>query len=266
MKKYVSRAIKSENQKKWVWQKLLFAGRCFRCKSYMAAGDRSLRDRLNPRYMCEFCGEVEIKSTPRPPSKAKSPKKVAAAERKSKTKREHEDATLARWLRTNSEGESATGWIGYFDGACEPTNPGNTCVGAVLYYQGEIVQTVSKSFGWGTNNTAEYQGLIELLDMARARSAQELIVCGDSQLVIRQMEGQWRVKDSRLKQLHAQAQALVEKIPGGVRFAWVRREYNTVADGLSKGVEPTGPKEFTGSSWRKSESDSRWHKLSRLVE
>lgn len=143
-----------------------------------------------------------------------------------------ETAMLGRWDAARADGEKA-GWIGYFDGACEPTNPGNMGIGAILLHDGKTISTVSKATGWGTNNIAEYDALIALLELAVEKNATNLVICGDSQLVIRQMEGGWRVKNEGLVPRYQEAQTLVATLPG-VRFAWIRRELNGLADDLSK--------------------------------
>ena len=82
-----------------------------------------------------------------------------------------------------------------------------------------------------TNNVAEYRGLIAGLDAALRRDARPLIVYMDSELVVRQMTGEYRVKNSGLKPLYAEAMERAERLRP-VRFVAVRREENVRADQL----------------------------------
>lgn len=80
-------------------------------------------------------------------------------------------------------------WYGYFDG-CSKGNPGDSGVGGVLIDEnGEIVEKISKYIGVHTNNEAEYMALLELLNSAYRHNVKEILIHGDSQLVIEQMTG-----------------------------------------------------------------------------
>jgi len=83
-----------------------------------------------------------------------------------------------------------------------------------------------------TNNIAEYTALIEGLKECSSRGFDTVEVFGDSQLVIRQMKGEYKVKNAKLKPLHNDAMVLVRSF-FGVTFTWIPREENTIADGLS---------------------------------
>ena len=87
-----------------------------------------------------------------------------------------------------------------------------------------------------TNNRAEYLALIGALEqyVASGRPG-PLQVLGDSQLVINQMTGEWGINNPALLQLNRQATALVKRIAGGVRYRWIPREENQVADTLAGG-------------------------------
>jgi len=82
-----------------------------------------------------------------------------------------------------------------------------------------------------TNNVAEYRALLAGLESAALRHADPLTVCMDSELVVRQMTGEYRVKNEGLKPLHAEARQAVSRL-GSVRFVAVRREDNARADQL----------------------------------
>jgi ribonuclease HI len=124
-------------------------------------------------------------------------------------------------------------WRGYFDGATGPLNPGQSGFGAVLYKNDIEVACTSKRIGHATNNEAEYSGLIGLLELAIKHGVDELLICGDSQLVILQVMGKWKVKSAHLFPLRDKAWHLLTKIQRPA-FGWIPREKNTRADQLSK--------------------------------
>jgi len=95
----------------------------------------------------------------------------------------------------------------------------------------EVVATVSECIGVATNNVAEYRAVIEGLKAARAVGARRVVLRADSQLVIRQLEGRYRVKQPHLRPLFDEARALLEEFPE-VELTHVRREDNTDADAL----------------------------------
>lgn len=94
-----------------------------------------------------------------------------------------------------------------------------------------LVAQVSESIGEATNNVAEYKALIEGLKLAERHDPDRLTVRADSQLLIRQLEGRYRVKNPALQALHRQASGLLEKIPH--RLEHIPREQNIVADALA---------------------------------
>jgi probable phosphoglycerate mutase len=86
--------------------------------------------------------------------------------------------------------------------------------------------------GVATNNTAEYAALLALLEHALATRASSLRVFSDSELLVRQVRGEYRVKDPKLKVLHAAARRLAAALPR-VTFEHVPRERNRDADALA---------------------------------
>ena len=96
---------------------------------------------------------------------------------------------------------------------------------------GREVEARGDYLGAVTNNVAEYRALIAGLEAAARHAVQELEVNMDSELVVRQMTGEYRVKNEGLKPLHQQAQAARRAIPT-VRFVAVRRALNARADQL----------------------------------
>jgi ribonuclease HI len=120
----------------------------------------------------------------------------------------------------------------YFVGGAR-SNPGPAGYGVfIVDDQGTMLAELYEPLGIATNNVAEYRGLIAALQWAADRDLKQLIVKGDSQLIIEQMRGNYKVKHEGLKPLHLRARLLVMQI-GDVRFEHVRREHNTEADRLS---------------------------------
>lgn len=120
----------------------------------------------------------------------------------------------------------------YFDGGAR-SNPGPAGYGVfIVDDQGAVLAELYEPLGIATNNVAEYRGLIAALQWAADRGLRQLIVKGDSQLIIEQMRGNYKVKHEGLKPLYLRARMLVMEI-GDVRFEHVRREHNLEADRLS---------------------------------
>jgi ribonuclease HI len=96
---------------------------------------------------------------------------------------------------------------------------------------GSIVE-LKQSLGTCTNNVAEYNGLLAALRWAVAHAITTLHVRSDSELLVKQMKGEYRVKNPGLQPLYDEARTLVRHI-GRVRFEHVRREFNREADRLA---------------------------------
>jgi ribonuclease HI len=111
-------------------------------------------------------------------------------------------------------------------------NPGPAAIAAVLAEpDGELVEESSEPIGPATNNVAEYRALLLGIERARALGAEELELVGDSELVVRQVLGEYKVKDAALRELHGQ---VGEALAGFERWSirHVRREANERADEL----------------------------------
>lgn len=119
----------------------------------------------------------------------------------------------------------------FFDGACRG-NPGPMAIGVVLMKNGKKLGELSKRLGTGTNNIAEWKALIEGLKLAMAHGCRELEVRGDSQLVIKQIKGQYRVKSENLIPLFNEAKKLCGNFQK-IDFKWIDREENARTDTLS---------------------------------
>jgi ribonuclease HI len=111
-------------------------------------------------------------------------------------------------------------------------NPGPSAVGVLVEDQeGNTLVTFSRAIGVTTNNVAEYKALLAALEQAHELGATEVEVISDSELLVRQMLGQYRVKNAGLQPLYAEAR---EKAAGFARFSirHTGREHNAKADGL----------------------------------
>jgi ribonuclease HI len=119
----------------------------------------------------------------------------------------------------------------YADGGARG-NPGPAASGAVLYDEdGDVLEEIGTFLGVTTNNVAEWTGLIEGLKAALARGVDEISIRLDSELVVRQLSGAYRVKHPGLIPLHAEAKALLRKF-GRFDVRHVPRKENKAADAV----------------------------------
>ena len=111
-------------------------------------------------------------------------------------------------------------------------NPGPAAYGYVLEADdGTILAAHGETIGVATNNVAEYRALIAGLEKAVEVGVDQLEVVSDSELLVKQMKGEYRVKNENLRPLAVQASRLARDV-GRVRWTSVRREYNELADRL----------------------------------
>ena len=111
-------------------------------------------------------------------------------------------------------------------------NPGPAAYGYVLEAEdGTVLDARGETIGVATNNVAEYRALIAGLEKAVELSIDELEVVSDSELLVKQMQGEYRVKNEALRELNDEANFLERKL-GRVRYKAVRREHNELADKL----------------------------------
>jgi ribonuclease HI len=96
---------------------------------------------------------------------------------------------------------------------------------------GTVLDARGDTIGVATNNVAEYSGLIAGLESALERDVTELEVVSDSELLVKQMRGEYKVKNETLRELVDVADALARKL-SKVRYTAVRREHNELADTL----------------------------------
>jgi ribonuclease HI len=111
-------------------------------------------------------------------------------------------------------------------------NPGPAASGAVLYNaSGDVVREIGTYLGVNTNNVAEWTGLITGLEAARELGATEVVVRLDSELVVKQLSGVYRVKHPNLIPLHARAKAILRSF-ARVDVGHVPRNQNKAADAV----------------------------------
>jgi ribonuclease HI len=133
-------------------------------------------------------------------------------------------------------------WKAFTDGASRG-NPGDAGIGVVVTDdQGATTFSLHAFIGTHTNNVAEYTAFITLLKHASAFSCSELIVHADSELMVRQVNGVYRVRDKGLQPLYRQAMALKSALPFACTVRHVPREQNKEADRLAnKGIDERTP-------------------------
>ena len=111
-------------------------------------------------------------------------------------------------------------------------NPGPAAYGYVLESEdGHVLAAHGEAIGRATNNVAEYSGLVAGLAKAADVGVRELEVVSDSELLVKQMRGEYKVKNKALRELWEEASDLEKKF-GRVRYTAVRRAHNELADRL----------------------------------
>jgi ribonuclease HI len=127
--------------------------------------------------------------------------------------------------------------LAHFDGSCDP-NPGGICrYGFVVWRDGVRLQDghgLAAPRGPGaTNNVAEYTGCLKALEWLASQSLNEPIVLrGDSELVLKQLKGEYKVKSPLLAPLYWKARELLTRFPS-IRLEWIPRAQNAEADRLA---------------------------------
>jgi ribonuclease HI len=111
-------------------------------------------------------------------------------------------------------------------------NPGPAAYGYVLENEdGSVIAAHGEAIGVATNNVAEYRGLIAGLKKAAELGVPALEVVSDSELMVKQMRGEYKVKNEALRGLSVQAAALARRV-GAVEYRHVKRAHNELADRL----------------------------------
>lgn len=122
-------------------------------------------------------------------------------------------------------------WVLFTDGGSRG-NPGPAAFGYYLIAPDGRSFTGHGLLGIQTNNFAEYQGIINGLREALDMGVEALEVYSDSEVAVKQLNGEYKVKVEGLKPLFSKAKELAAKFPRGVRFSHIRREENKKADEL----------------------------------
>ena len=118
------------------------------------------------------------------------------------------------------------------DGAARG-NPGEAGSGAVICDEtGALLEEICRYLGYATNNVAEYEALLVGLEGVLRLGGRRLTIQSDSQLLVRQLTGQYRVRDEKLKKLHGKAVSLLRRFDA-YRIIHVPREQNRMADRLA---------------------------------
>lgn len=120
-------------------------------------------------------------------------------------------------------------------------NPGPAATGGVLYNEkGELVDEISEYIGTATNNEAEYRAIIGILKKALEHGAKEIHCFLDSELIVKQVKGEYRVKHERLKELFSELNHLANQFEK-ITFTHVLREKNKEADKrVNKALDDAG--------------------------
>jgi ribonuclease HI len=123
-------------------------------------------------------------------------------------------------------------YIGAFDGSAKP-NPGEITIGGwIADSDKKTLISFTEKIGYGTNNEAEYLAFIRLLKEAKGLGIKKLSIKGDSSLVVNQINGTWKIKEPRMKELNNKAHSIMEGMV--IKLTHVKRKFNIVADSLTR--------------------------------
>lgn len=152
----------------------------------------------------------------------------------------------SRLFPDNPGGPPGGVYIANIDGASRG-NPGPASYALVLKDpSGKVVFQLGKKLGRQTNNVAEYYALLAALDYAVGHGIKALRVRSDSELLVRQIKGQYKVKSDDLKPLHERALKLARQLEYFV-IEHVLREFNREADGLANQALDGGDTQYEGA-------------------
>lgn len=123
-------------------------------------------------------------------------------------------------------------WRAWFDGSAHP-NPGRCGIGGLLHGPGGTTIEISQTAGYGNSSEAEYRALIAVLHAAVEGGAHDLVIHGDSRVVIDDMNGPALHAAISLQDYRAEAHALLAQLDGAI-LRWIPRHKNAAADALSQ--------------------------------
>ena len=130
------------------------------------------------------------------------------------------------------------GLVAFIDGGARG-NPGRAGAGVYFELEGAPWRGLYQYLGTTTNNVAEYSALLRALEYALKEGFRELIVYSDSELLVRQILGQYRVKNATLKSLYDEAINLIDQM-GSFAIHHIPRERNSAADALANRAQDFG--------------------------
>lgn len=119
-------------------------------------------------------------------------------------------------------------------------NPGPMGIGIVIYKDKFRIEELSEYIGKGTNNVAEYTAVVRALETVHEIGAIDVHIKSDSQLIVRQLNGEYKVKDPKLRPLKRRIDILCKGLR--VSFEHIPRDKNEEADALSKEGAERGKK------------------------
>jgi ribonuclease HI len=134
----------------------------------------------------------------------------------------------------------------FIDGASRG-NPGDAGIGIAIFKGKELKEEICEYLGKKTNNEAEYYALIKALERVRSLDDPDVSIFSDSQLLVKQLQGEYKVKVENIKQLYDKAQELAQGL--SLKFYWIPREDNAKADALAnKGIDSKKTQDYTKKS------------------
>lgn len=133
--------------------------------------------------------------------------------------------------KNNNVGQEALYSISVFTDGASRGNPGQAAIGIVAFQNEAPLFEHEQTIGIATNNEAEWHALLKALQICQEKNIQTPKFFLDSELVVKQLNGQYKVKKEELKTFYSQAQELNRKVQA--EFFHVRREKNKKADALA---------------------------------
>jgi len=135
-------------------------------------------------------------------------------------------------------------YLAWFDGACEPVNPGGAATSGVIVKgkEGTVLLEEGRLVGKGSgmsNNVAEYAAVIRVFEYLMSCSPAHVIVHGDSSLVINQLHGRWAARKGLYYSTYLKAPELLSRLRGlgwQIDLRWINRTQNDECDALSRGA------------------------------
>ena len=122
--------------------------------------------------------------------------------------------------------------IAYTDGAARG-NPGPAAIGVIIKDEsGKTVASISRRLGTTTNNQAEYRAIIAALEEAISLGARNVVIKSDSELVVKQINGQYKIKNTALRPLYQEVVRLIGALES-FSITYIPRERNAAADALA---------------------------------